>query len=126
LSKTTLTGAFFTALLMVVMAASLACAQSQALPSETAPSVTQEELHRAAMAYANITEIREDIKQRLANTADQNEKYSLKEEANRRMIEAVEEQGLSAGQYTEILKQIQSDKNLYDRFMQMVSQRINN
>jgi ABC-type microcin C transport system permease subunit YejB len=108
------------------MVASFACAQSQVSPSEAEPSVTQEELHRAAVAYANITEIRKDLQQQIAKTADQDEKYSLKEEANRRMIEAVKEQGLSAGQYTEILKQMQSDKNLYDRFMQMVSQRINN
>ena len=85
-----------------------------------APKVTEEEMDRAAHAYMEITEIREEYGEVIQNTADHEEMQRLQMKANEKMVEAVQDEGLDVDQYNQIIKTIQEDNEAMQYFMAKV------
>ncbi|MFO7985413.1 MAG: DUF4168 domain-containing protein [Desulfatiglandaceae bacterium] len=88
---------------------------------QQAPSVSEEDLNKAANAHVKITRIREDYQQSLQQAGDDKQKMQeLQTKANDNMIKAVEGEGLDAQRYNEILQAVRSDKALNQKFMNKV------
>ncbi len=82
-----------------------------------APRLTEGEMDRAAHAYMEITEIREEYGEVIQNTADHEEMQRLQMEANEKMVEAVQDEGLDVDQYNRIINIIQEDNEAMQYFM---------
>jgi hypothetical protein len=108
-----------TALLGSVLLAGLA---GPALAQETAPPrpapaqaepssrLSDEKLKAFAVAYLKVDKVRQDYTARIGGTQDQTARQSLKTEANKKMIEAVETApDMSLEEYKTIITAAQAD-----------------
>ncbi|WP_304640652.1 DUF4168 domain-containing protein [Pseudomonas sp.] len=81
--------------------------------------ITDEDLERFASAESKVSEIRDDFSERLSQAEDQAEAQSLQLEAQERMVEAVQSEGLAVPQYNEIATRMQTDPELQQRMGSM-------
>lgn len=104
-----------------VMAQSATPEQPTAAPvqqQDQAP-VSDTELRQFVTASVEISKIREDYTQRLNNAKDQPIAQQLQEEAQDKMISAVETTGLDADEYNQLAERIQSNPELQERLQDL-------
>lgn len=105
------------------LGASVAMAQNTAPAQPTAAPVQQQdqapvsdtELRQFVTASVEISKVREDYTQRLNNAKDQPIAQQLQQEAQDKMISAVETAGLDADSYNQLAERIQASPELQER-----------
>ncbi len=105
------------------LGASVAMAQNTAPAQPTAAPVQQQdqapvsdtELRQFVSASVEISKVREDYTQRLNNAKDQPIAQQLQQEAQDKMISAVETAGLDADSYNQLAERIQASPELQER-----------
>ncbi|QIB52763.1 MULTISPECIES: DUF4168 domain-containing protein [Pseudomonas] len=81
--------------------------------------ISEEDLQKFAEADSAVGEIRDDFSQRLSQAENQEEAQSLQMEAQEKMVEAVQSEGLEIPKYNEIATRMQSDPELQQRVQSM-------
>lgn len=112
---------FATALFTVALAfstAGMAQQQQQAAPPADI-DVSEAELQSFAEARTAITEIQQDYSQRLQSADDPEKANKLQQEANEKMIGAVEETGLDVDSFNQIAMAVQNDPELQQKLQQI-------
>lgn len=84
----------------------------------TQPQISDEELEKAAAAYADVVEISEEFQQSIQGIEDESKRLELQESANERMISAIENAGLDVDTYNAILAEVRSNEKVRARFME--------
>jgi hypothetical protein len=93
--------------------------KSRAASSDGA--VTEESLRHVAGAYLEIVQIQRTLSEDLeANRDDHEAQQRLRERASRDMLKAIENEGLDAEEYSNVMKRIHLDDDLYLKFMDIV------
>jgi glucose/arabinose dehydrogenase len=87
-------------------------------PAPGAAEVSDEQLERFADAYTEVAQLRDEYTQQIIQAEDPDRATELQQEANERMIEAVEEKGLSVGEYNMIAEAMDRDPELQERVLQ--------
>lgn len=85
---------------------------------QAAAPVSDADLEKFVSAESKVNEIRDDFSQRLGQVDNQEEAQSLQLEAQEKMVEAVQDEGLDVGRYNEIATRIQTDPELQQRAQQ--------
>jgi len=104
---------------------SAALAQTSASTAPAAPvqqqsaEVSDTELRQFLQASNEVAKIREDYTKRINNAKDQPIAQQLQEEAQDRMIGAVETLGLDAMRYNKLAEQVQSSPELQQRIHEL-------
>ncbi|WP_045212950.1 DUF4168 domain-containing protein [Desulfonatronovibrio magnus] len=80
-------------------------------------NVSEADLDKAAGAYVEITEIRENFQESLAGITDPEQAQELQEQAGEAMVEAVQNNGLDVQQYNEIMEAAQADEELRNKLL---------
>jgi hypothetical protein len=83
--------------------------QKQAIPDQ--------KLDAAAAALGQISNVKENYQQQIEKSAEPAEKQRLVDEANKAMVKAVTDQGLSVEEYTAILVMAQSDSGVRQKIL---------
>lgn len=96
-----------------------AAAQDYAQPAATAASFSDIELKSFAQARQSVDAIRSEISAQLQNAQDPEEARKLQEEANVKMIAAVEAAGLSREKYNEIAQAAMNDPALAEKLAKL-------
>ena len=81
--------------------------------------IAEEDLQKFVNADSAVGEIRDDFSQRLSKAENQEEAQSLQMEAQEKMVEAVQSEGLEIPKYNEIATRMQSDPALQQRVQSM-------
>ena len=81
--------------------------------------ISEDDLQKFAEADSAVSEIRDDFSQRLSKAENQEEAQSLQMEAQEKMVEAVQSEGLEIPKYNEIATRLQSDPELQQRVQSM-------
>lgn len=81
--------------------------------------ISEDDLQKFAEADSAVSEIRDDFSQRLSKAENQEEAQSLQMEAQEKMVEAVQSEGLEIPKYNEIATRMQSDPELQQRVQSM-------
>ena len=99
--------------------------QLDEMPSEQAGSkdFEQETLEQFADAYVAVGDVHSEYSERLQETEGTDDAQSVQQEANDRMVEAIEEQGLEVQQYSEIAAALERDPDLRERVVGMIEER---
>lgn len=109
----------------LLLAAPFAAVQAQEDPSQqyTPPpaqqenlAVTDDMLENFAQAVTTVQGVQQEYSAEIQSTQDASEAQSLREEAQRKMVDAVENTGLSVSEYNLISQRLQSDPALAERF----------
>ncbi|MDZ7696304.1 MAG: DUF4168 domain-containing protein [Deltaproteobacteria bacterium] len=86
-------------------------------------AVSDEELTQAAKAHVKIMEIQENFQQSLREAGpDYKKVQALQEAANKKMTQAVEEEGLELQMYDKIIQTVKADADLKEEFMRKVKE----
>lgn len=96
-------------------------AQAQQAQEETA-DVSAEMVDAFAAAIVRIQEISDEWQQRLANAESAEQQQTMREEANREMLSAVEAQGISVEDYSRIANLASDDPALQQRINNAVQE----
>ncbi len=92
--------------------------------AEGAPGAQQDfsdvELERAASAYSTVVQISQEFQQDIQDVESQDKRLELQNQANKKMVTAVENIGLDVETYNRIIAQVQSDDSTRKRFMEKV------
>ncbi len=80
--------------------------------------VTEEELDQVAEAYQEVTQIREKYQMELRDVTDPGEAMELQQQAEREMIEAVEDKGLDVQTYNQVMEAAQVDEELREKLLE--------
>lgn len=103
--------------------------QQQAPPQQTPPtqqapavSVDQQTLEAAAKAYLDIQEIRDEFLPQIEGATDQNQAQQLQQQANQRMVAAIEQNDLELDEYNEIIQAVTQNDQLRSQFLALVEQ----
>lgn len=100
----------------------------QGAPQQGAPAgqmggaqteISEEDLQKFAEADSAVGEIRDEFSERLSKAENQEEAQSLQMEAQEKMVEAVQSEGLEIPKYNEIATRMQSDPELQQRVQSM-------
>ncbi|MBP5978868.1 MAG: DUF4168 domain-containing protein [Halomonas sp.] len=126
-----LTALFSAALLATGLMASTANAQQTQDPAQD-PMATQqavpaqdfsdEQLQQFADASQEIAVISQEFTQRLQEAEDEAAQQEVREEANDRMIQVVEDSGLDVDTFNAIGQSIQQDPEMMQRVQEMASE----
>jgi hypothetical protein len=82
--------------------------------------ISNEELEKAAAAHVAIAEIQYRLQQALQDTKVPDQKQKLQDSANEKMIEAVQNTGLSFEKYNEIMEVVVRNRALSQEFQTIV------
>ncbi|MFO8111656.1 MAG: DUF4168 domain-containing protein [Desulfosalsimonadaceae bacterium] len=90
--------------------------QQQADPAD----FSEEEIDKVAGAYVDIIDIREGYQEKLANVKDPDEAQQIQMEANEKITETVEENGVSVETYNNVITAAQSDEGLMNDLLSKI------
>ncbi len=85
----------------------------------TQPQISEAEMQKVATAFEQIILIRQDFEQALQRTEDAAERQQLQDDANKKMVQAVGNAGIDVDTYNRVMRQIQTDEELSQKFMEM-------
>ncbi len=91
--------------------------------AQDAENFDQQELERFADAYVEVGEIHNEYSQRLEEAADPDQAQEVQQEANDRMVEAIQEKGLEVQDYSEIAAALERDPEMRDEVVTMIEER---
>jgi uncharacterized membrane protein YhiD involved in acid resistance len=83
---------------------------------KTEQEVSDAELERAARAYREISVINQKFQQSVQKTSNHIERKKLQQQANEKMVQAVEESGLDVENYNKIMGKVYQDEKLAKKF----------
>ena len=113
---TTITGLSIICLLALALMPAAAAAQGYGFEEQPAQTeVTDQEVGAFAEAQNEVGQIQQDYQGRIADTADPEAQQAIVEEANEKMVDAVQESGLSVERYNTILNSAHADPELQAR-----------
>lgn len=92
-------------------------------PQPEQPTFTSQQKERFADAYLEIIEIQERYTADIEETESGEEARKLQEEANDKMVTAIEDNGLSVPEYSEIANAMDMNPELRDEISSMIRQR---
>ena len=84
--------------------------------------VSDAQLDKVAMAYLEITEIREGFQESLAGVSDPEKAQQMQEQAGQEMVQAVENNGLDVQTYNQVMEAAQVDEQLREQLMTRMEQ----
>ena len=91
--------------------------------AQDAENFEQQELERFADAYIEVGEIHANYSQRLEQAEDPDQAQEVQQEANDRMVEAIQEHGLEVQDYSEIAAALERDPEMRDQVVTMIEER---
>lgn len=100
----------FAALCLLFFMASVALAQAQ---------ISDADLEKAAAAHQEVFSITQEYQHSLQVAEDLSARQRLQEEANQKMVQAIEGQGLDVDTYNRIMEQVNTDPETRQRFTEM-------
>jgi len=95
-------------------------------PEPQAPSggeVDEQSLQGFADAYAAVQDIRRELTQELSSAQDESQAREIQQQAQERMVRAVQDAGLTPQEYNQIAQQMNSDQELRERVQEALSER---
>jgi hypothetical protein len=91
--------------------------------NQTSPqAVSQSDIKSFAEAYTEVTQIYNVYENRITKSKEPDQATALQQEANKKMNQAVIDNGLSIEDYNAIYKKIEKDPGLKQQFTQVLSQ----
>src|SRR3954453_6728452 len=92
----------------VILAATVPAANAQVQspapsPSQPSQNIPDQKLDATAAALDQIADVKQSYTQQIESTASENDKQRLVDEANKALVKAVTDQGLSVEEYTSIM-----------------------
>jgi tRNA C32,U32 (ribose-2'-O)-methylase TrmJ len=90
--------------------------QQQGQPGETQPDVSDADLEKVAAAYVEVIKINKEFQESVQQTQDATERQELQQEANKEMVQAVEDAGIDVQTYNVIMQQVRTDNELLKKF----------
>ncbi|MFP4165151.1 MAG: DUF4168 domain-containing protein [Chitinispirillaceae bacterium] len=87
--------------------------------------VTEERLDKAVNAYVQIIKINENLQKQLQAAEGKEQRLELQESANDQMLEAIKGSGLEVQTYNSIMQQMNTDKELSEKFNQKIKKKMN-
>lgn len=117
------------ALAALFAASGTALAQGGGQPSfgENTPptaAMTEQTIDTFVDAFVAVQGIREDYTERLQAASDQGEAQGLQQEAQEKMMQAVEASGMSVQEYNEVAMTLQNDPELLERVQEKAMDRM--
>jgi hypothetical protein len=107
----------------VILAATVPAANAQVQspapsPSQPSQNIPDQKLDATAAALDQIADVKQSYTQQIESTASENDKQRLVDEANKALVKAVTDQGLSVEEYTSIMVMAQSDPEVRQKILQ--------
>ncbi len=116
---TTITGLSIICLLTLALLPATGWSQGYGFEQQPAQvEVTDHEVEAFAEAQNEVGQIQQDYQTRIADAADPEAQQAIVEEANEKMVDAVQECGLSVERYNTILNSAHADPELQARISQ--------
>ena len=114
-------GIFFLVLLALMLAPTSGWSQEYGAEQQSGQSeVSDDELVFFAKAQSQVIKLRQEYQTRYSGTEDQAESEKLVKEMNKKMISAVQQEGLSVERYNKVLSAVQSDPALQQRISEVM------
>ena len=107
----------------VILAATVPAANAQVqapapAPSQPSQNIPDQKLDATAAALDQIADVKESYTKQIEATPSESDKKRLVDEANKALVKAVTDQGLSVEEYTSIMVVAQSDPMLRQKILQ--------
>jgi len=96
-------------------------------PGETTPAtaaLTEQTVDTFVDAFVSVQEIREEFTERLHSASDEAEAQAMQQEAQEKMMQAVEESGMSVQEYNEVAMALQNDPELMQQVQEKAADRM--
>jgi hypothetical protein len=107
------------ALLATAVPAANAQVQSPApSPSQPSQSIPEQKLDATAAALDQIADVKESYTKQIEATPSESDKQRLVDDANKALVKAVTDQGLSVEEYTSIMVVAQNDPMVRQKILQ--------
>lgn len=90
--------------------------QQQGQSDETQPEVSDGDLEKVAEAYVEVMKINKEFQESVQQTQDAAERQELQQEANKEMVQAVEDAGIDVQTYNIIMQQVRTNDLVLERF----------
>src|SRR5882762_2557581 len=87
-------------------------------PSQPSQSIPDQKLDATAAALDQISDVKKSYTEQIESTPSENDKQRLVDEANKALVKAVTDQGLSVEEYTSIMVMAQSDPEVRQKILQ--------
>ena len=100
---------------------------SQPTFGETTPAtaaLTDQTIDTFVDAFVAVQDIREDYTERLHSVSEEGEAQALQQEAQEKMLQAVESAGMSVQEYNEVALALQNDPQLMERVQEKAMDRM--
>jgi hypothetical protein len=107
---------------LLLAASPVAVMAQQAAPAAPAQDVTDADIEHFANAVLAVEDIRQTYEKALATTDDEGEKTSLQKEAQEKMVDAIEIEGLTVERYQVVAQALQSDPAMWEKVQQHLRQ----
>lgn len=91
-----------------------------AQPEQETVDIDDATLEKAAEAYGAVNKIQTDMQKELAGVNDQEKIQEHVQKARGKMVEAVEEAGLQADEYDQVMSQVTQDDTLRQKFLELL------
>lgn len=95
---------------------------NQPAQSEPSQQIDDTDFENAVLAYAKIQAIHEEFQQSVQGTEDEAARKELQDQANQKMIKAIEVSDLDVETYSSIMAQVRSDQDLRTKFIDELQQ----
>lgn len=90
---------------------------NQPVQSEPSQQIDDTDFENAVLAYAKIQAIHEEFQQSVQGTEEEAARKELQDQANQKMIKAIEVSDLDVETYSSIMAQVRSDQDLRTKFI---------
>ena len=103
-------------------------AQQQAPPATaatqtvTSADVTDQEVEQFAKSYEDVAQIQKDVEKQLESVQDTTAAARVKQEANQKMADAVQGQGMKVERFNLIARSLNQDETLKQRVQQKIQE----
>ncbi len=87
-------------------------------PSQPSQSIPDQKLDATAAALNKIADVKKSYTQQIEASANDTDKQRLVDEANKELVKAVTDQGLSVEEYTSIMVVAQNDPGVRQKIIQ--------
>src|SRR5262245_55981270 len=107
----------------VILAAAVPLANAQVQPPAPAPAqpsqnITDQKLDATAAALNKIANVKENYTQQIEASSNEADKQRLVNEANKELVKAVTDQGLSVEEYTTIIEVAKNKPNVRQKIIE--------
>lgn len=106
--------------LLVLMAAAAALLASPIVAAQDAADIDGATLDRFVVAFADVRDLQREFSTKLDGVTDQGEAQALQQEAQEKMVRAVEEAGLTVSEYNSVVTAMEQDEALRDEVLDQV------